>query len=73
MKQYFDNKSFGKALKAKRTIDLDIDMRVASKKIGISISTISRVENGGKSDLDNILLICSWLKVSICDFIKTKK
>lgn len=72
MQQSLDLKSFSKAVKKKRT-ELGIDIRELSKRLGIGIGTISRMENGKQPDISVLLLTCDWLDVSICSFIKTKK
>lgn len=70
MKQYkFNNEAFAKALKTKRVIELNIGLREVNKKTKVSIATLSRMENGNKSDIDNILKVCNWLKASITNFI----
>lgn len=38
-------------------------VRAAAREIGISPSTLSRVENGHLPDLENFRLICQWLDV----------
>lgn len=40
-------------------------LREVAKEIGISLSTLSRVENGNLPDIDSYMKICSWLEVSI--------
>lgn len=72
MQQYFDKEKFAKFLKTHRVINLDIGVREAAHKIGIGSSTVSRIENEHLTDIDTILKICTWLNVSITEFIKTK-
>ena len=72
MKQSFDSIKFGKAVKVKRTIDNNLGLREAAKKAKVSPATLSRIENNKISDLKNVLLICSWLKCSITEFIIIK-
>lgn len=46
-------------------------LREVAKEIGgISVSTLSRVENGNVPDIDSYLTLCKWLEVSI-DFFTT--
>lgn len=73
MKQQFDKVAFSKALKTKRVIDLDIDLRDAAKQSKIGVATLSRMENGGVPEMDTFIKACNWLKVSVCEFIKPKK
>lgn len=41
-------------------------LREIAKEIGdISVSTLSRVENGNLPDIDSYMKICNWLEVSI--------
>lgn len=49
-------------------------LREVSKEIGgVSVSTLSRVENGNLPDIDTYLKICKWLEVSIDFFAKQSK
>lgn len=41
----------------------ELGVRAAAKEIGISASTLSRVENGYLPDLNNFRLICRWLDI----------
>lgn len=41
----------------------ELGIRAAAKEIGISSSTLSRVENGFLPDLSNFKLICRWLDI----------
>jgi transcriptional regulator with XRE-family HTH domain len=46
-------------------------LREVAKEIGdISVSTLSRVENGSLPDIDSYLKICKWLEVSTDFFTK---
>ena len=38
-------------------------IRITAKEIGISASTLSRIENGRIPDLDTFAKLCKWLKV----------
>lgn len=40
-------------------------LREVAKEIGVSLSTLSRVENGNLPDIDSYMKICTWLEVSI--------
>lgn len=54
----------------------DTGVRAAAREIGISPSTLSRVENGHLPDLENFRLICQWLEVdpnSILGFRSSRK
>ena len=68
MKGFFDAQKFAAQIKTKRGVQ---SLRsVASEIKGISISTLSRLENGKIPDTDTFLLLCDWLGVSPNDFIK---
>ena len=54
-----------KKLKTKRIIELDIDVRVAAKKIGISSATLSRMENGETPNVNTLAMVADWLDCSI--------
>lgn len=48
-------------------------LREVAKEIGdISVSTLSRVENGNLPDIDTYIKICNWLGVS-AEFFTTAK
>lgn len=69
----FDKKTFAKAVKQKRVIDLGIDIRKASDITGVSISTFSRVENEKPFDMKTFSSLCGWLKADINKFFKSTK
>lgn len=48
-------------------------LREVAKEIGVSVSTLSRVENGNLPDIDSYTKICSWLEVSIDFFAENTK
>jgi transcriptional regulator with XRE-family HTH domain len=73
MKQELNFKSFSKAIRQKRIIDLNITGREAAKVIGISYPTLSRVENSNMPDLITYANICKWLGVSMDTFISKAK
>lgn len=58
----FEHDKLAKAIRSKRVIELDIDLRGAAKLIGTSASTLSRIERGGMPDIITFGLICDWLK-----------
>jgi DNA-binding Xre family transcriptional regulator len=39
----------------------DLSLRKAAKQIGVSCSTLSRIECGGMPDLETFLKLCSWM------------
>lgn len=72
MKYIFDAQEFGKRIKIKRVIDLNIGVREVEKQSKVSASTISRVENGKLPELQNLILLCNWLGESPSFFFKIK-
>jgi len=52
-------------LRSRRELD-NLSLRDVAKQVGISASTLSRVENGRGDNLlmENFLALCGWLKVS---------
>src|ERR1700761_1576584 len=51
----------------------NLGLREAAREIGdVSVSTLSRVENGNLPDIDTYVKICNWLDVSI-EFFAIKK
>jgi transcriptional regulator with XRE-family HTH domain len=73
MKQELNFKTFSKAIRQKRLIDLNITGREAAKVIGISYPTLSRVENSNMPDLITYANICKLLGVPMEKFIITSK
>ena len=73
MKQMFDYIAISKAIKTKRVVDLNIGVLEVQRLSGVSAATVSRMENGKTCTIDNVISICNWLQVSMCDFIVTHK
>ena len=66
--QSINIQSLSQMIKSKRG---DRGLRETAKEIGdISVSTLSRVENGNLPDIDTYIKLCKWLDVSI-DFFTT--
>lgn len=57
---------FGYSFKNKKNIGL----RELGKMLGTSASTLSRILNEKKADIDSILSICDAINKKITDFIK---
>lgn len=67
MKAMFDPVSFGAAVKAYRDqLEGDkrktLSTRAASKLIGISYATLSRVERGNPPSVEVFAKICHWMR-----------
>lgn len=45
----------------KRVIDLNIGLREASKEIGVSAATLSRLENNKTIDIETFAKVIKWL------------
>jgi len=72
MKYEFDSKEFSRQIKTKRIIELNVGLRDIAKKAKVSISTLSRVENGKIPDMPSLINICNWLSSSPASFFKLK-
>jgi hypothetical protein len=66
----FNAKAFSKAIKVKRIIELDQELRVVGEDIKVSASTLSRLENEHIPDLLTYAKVCKWLKKDMTEFIK---
>jgi transcriptional regulator with XRE-family HTH domain len=73
MKFEYDGQNLVKALRTKRLIDLEIDIREAAKQIGTSAGTLSRVENGNTPDLLTLASLCYWSGINMYDCVKPVK
>ena len=61
--QSIDTDSLSGMIKSKRG---NKGLREVAKEIGdISVSTLSRIENGNLPDIDTYIRICKWLDVSV--------
>ena len=67
---FYDSQSLKKDLRLKRIIELELSMDACSKSIGISKSTLSRVENGNMPDLLTFFKIIKWLENDFKEYIK---
>ena len=63
----FDNWKFSMHLRKKR-YDEGLNIRQASENIGISYSTLSRLENCKEPDLDTYYKCCLWLNETMDSF-----
>jgi transcriptional regulator with XRE-family HTH domain len=69
--QSINIQSLSQMIKSKRS---DRGLRETAKEIGdISVSTLSRVENGNLPDIDTYMKLCKWLNVSVDFFAKETK
>jgi transcriptional regulator with XRE-family HTH domain len=72
MKYEFDSQEFSRQIKTKRVIELNAGMRDVAKKAKVSISTLSRLENGKTPDMPSLISVCNWLESSPSSFFKIK-
>jgi len=75
MKNKFKQKEFSDAVKETMFTKMAnekkrIGLRVFAKQIGISHSTLSRIENGNLPDVETFFRLCKWMKRSSEDFFK---
>ena len=61
MSSSLDTSKFSEMIKSKRG---SLGLRVLASEIGVSASTLSRVEQGNLPDIDTYLKLCNWLEVS---------
>ncbi|MCD7962588.1 MAG: helix-turn-helix domain-containing protein [Rikenellaceae bacterium] len=61
MSASLDTQKFSEMIKSKRG---KIGLRQLATEIGISASTLSRVEQGNLPDIDTYIKLCEWLEVS---------
>ena len=57
----FDSKALYLALDQERR-SREMSWREVSAEIGVSVSTISNLQNGGRMEVDGMLAMVSWLK-----------
>lgn len=59
-------KNIGLKIKEKRGV---AGLRETAKEIGISLATLSRIENGKVPDLDTFGKLCKWLELDPADMM----
>lgn len=70
MEKKFNSDKFKKDVKHKRLIIDENTMHISAKKIGVSKSTLSRIENGKTPDMNVFVKILSWLDQCSSVYIK---
>lgn len=65
----FDSKALYQALDEKRK-SLDLSWREVANEIGVSVSTITRTQSGGRMEVDGMLAMVAWLGVPVESFIR---
>lgn len=64
----FNIQKLRKDLITKRVIELNMPLREAAEKIGISSATLSRIENGKTPEVDTFCNLCTWLETKPNDY-----
>lgn len=70
MSNSLDTSKFSEMIKSKRGTT---GLRALASEIGVSASTLSRIEQGNLPDIDTYLKLCNWLEVSPEFFTITPK
>lgn len=68
MSSSLDTQKFSEMIKSKRGSK---GLRALATEIGVSASTLSRIEQGNLPDIDTYLSLCDWLEVSPEFFTKS--
>lgn len=66
MANNLDTKKFSEMIKSKRGKQ---GLRALANEIGVSASTLSRIEQGNLPDIDTYITLCEWLSVSTDFFV----
>ena len=65
----FDSKALYKALDEKRQ-SREMSWREVAAEIGVSVSTITRTQRGGRMEVDGMLAMVAWLGVAVETFVQ---
>lgn len=68
MKEQFHNEAFFNALDAHR-LAKDLTWKVVAEKAQVSASTLTRIAQGKRPDVDTLAALCKWSGLSADDFI----
>ena len=71
MMKRFDSKALYDALDQKR-LDHQMSWSQVSAEIGVSVSTITRTQRGGRLEVDGMLAMVAWLGVSVETFVRDR-
>lgn len=64
----FNSKLFRQHMMQQRIIEMRLTVRQASEQIGISSSTISRIENDKSITIESFCKCLKWLNTSSCNY-----
>ena len=67
----FNAKQFGSKVALHRFNERQT-LRQAAKSLNIAASTLCRIENGAKPDIDTFAALCNWIGVEYGEFLNTK-
>ncbi len=70
MQQMIDTKKLAIAIRARRG---RMTMRQAAKECGLSLGTISNLENESQPDLDTFARVCDWIGMPMDEFRAIKE
>jgi transcriptional regulator with XRE-family HTH domain len=65
MKQ-IELKNLGKVLRNSRA---ERGLREIAKEVGVSFSTLSRIENGKEPDIRTLYKVCKWLEIDLGEIV----
>lgn len=68
MKEQFHNEAFFNALDAHRQAK-DLTWKAVAEKAKVSASTLTRIAQGKRPDVDTLAALCKWSGLSADDFI----
>lgn len=68
MRELFHNEAFFNALDTHRQI-LNLTWKAVSEKAGVSASTLTRIAQGKRPDVDTLAALCQWSNLSADTFI----
>jgi len=69
---HFDAQAFYRAMDAER-LSRDLNWKQVAKQSGVSASTLTRLAQGRKPDVDSMSALVSWSGLDSCIFIKSEK
>jgi transcriptional regulator with XRE-family HTH domain len=61
MLMVYNGEKLAKELRTKRLIEMDMTLRDVANELGIGYSTISRIENKKKPDIETMATVCNWI------------
>ncbi|HEX3082948.1 MAG TPA: helix-turn-helix transcriptional regulator [Pyrinomonadaceae bacterium] len=65
----FDSKGLYEALNEQR-VARNLTWREVADRIGVSVTTITRIKSGGRMEVDGMLAMVGWLRVPVETFVR---